>query len=209
MSRLNKLEIPVMAGSIGITFILWYVMFIRPPDNFWILMCISIVALSIISLLLRFPPVERGELTWKQIRTGIIAAVVLYLIFMSGNRISEFIIPDKENQLGIIYDKGQLLPRPLIAVLLFFPIGFGEELFWRGLVQRVASAKWGWKNGFLFTLVFYTAVHIATLNIMLIGAAFVCGLFWGLLYWRTNSLVPCLISHMIWDPLIMIILPIR
>ena len=34
------------------------------------------------------------------------------------------------------------------------------------------------------------------------------GLFWGGMYLKTGSLVPVLISHMIWDPLIFVLVPV-
>lgn len=191
-----------------LAFVLWYVMFVRPPLNFWLLMSISTSVLAIISLMLRFPPIEPEELNWKHFWIGALSAIVLYIVFIVGNRVSGLFIPGKASQLAEIYNRRQSLPYSIVAMLLFFPISVGEELFWRGLVQRVATIRWGWRNGFLFTVFFYTAVHVVTGNIVLIEAAFVCGFFWGLLYWRTNSIVPCLISHMLWDPLVMVLLPI-
>jgi membrane protease YdiL (CAAX protease family) len=194
--------------SITAAFVLWFVMFIRSPANFWLLMTGSTSFLAAISLFLKYPPFRRQEFSGRNIITGILSACALYLIFMAGNWISGWIIPMKNEELAIIYGKKDMLAAWQIALLLFFPIGFGEEMFWRGFVQRVASERYGGRNGFLFTLFFYTAAHLCTMNIMLIGAAFIAGLFWGLLYWRLKSLVPCLISHMLWDPLVMIIAPI-
>ena len=205
---MHRYEFPVMIGGIGAAFILWYIMFVHPPANFWLLMSLSTSFLAAISMILRFPPMEPEEWTWKHVWIGIIAAVILYILFVAGNSVSAWIVPGKDSQLANIYEKKETLAGWSVAGLLFFPIGFGEEMFWRGMVQRIATGRWGWKNGFLFTAFFYTAVHFATCNVLLIGAAFVCGCFWGLLYWRTNSLLPCLISHMLWDPFVFVILPI-
>ena len=51
-------------------------------------------------------------------------------------------------------------------------------------------------------------MHIPTENVMLVLAALTCGLFWGALYWKTGSIIPGLISHMVWDPLIFVLFPI-
>ena len=85
----------------------------------------------------------------------------------------------------------------------------GEEVYWRGFVQRYFSGKWGSTMAFLVTLILYTGVHLPTGNPVLILASFVCGAYWGALYCMSGSLVPVLISHMVWDPLIFIISPIR
>jgi membrane protease YdiL (CAAX protease family) len=43
---------------------------------------------------------------------------------------------------------------------------------------------------------------------MLIGAAAVCGLFWGLLYqWRKN-IFTVIVSHAVWDVVVMVLFPI-
>jgi membrane protease YdiL (CAAX protease family) len=42
---------------------------------------------------------------------------------------------------------------------------------------------------------------------MLLVAAGVCGLFWGLLYWREQNLIPVIISHSLWDVMIFVLFP--
>ena len=90
----------------------------------------------------------------------------------------------------------------LIAVLLFFVTGPSEELYWRGYLQRGLSQRLGGFGGYVAATALYAAVHLWTLNVMLVGAAAVAGAFWGLLYWRLNNLAPVIISHSIWSALI-------
>jgi hypothetical protein len=94
-----------------------------------------------------------------------------------------------------------------VAGLLFFPIGFGEELFWRGYIQNKLAVKYGKYIGFIVATTIYTAIHIPTLNPVLILAALTCGIFWGYLYFLTGSLVVVIVSHMIWDPITFVFLP--
>jgi membrane protease YdiL (CAAX protease family) len=86
-------------------------------------------------------------------------------------------------------------------------IGPGEELFWRGYLQRKLSSKTGKWVGFIIALLMYTGVHIFTGNIMLILAAFICGLFWGWIYLKYNSMVINVISHTVWDIVVFLLLP--
>ncbi len=39
------------------------------------------------------------------------------------------------------------------------------------------------------------------------GAAFVCGLFWGPMMWKSRSLRPGMISHAVWDLGIFVLSP--
>ena len=62
---------------------------------------------------------------------------------------------------------------------------------------------------FVLTALLYTAIHVPTGNPVLILAALTCGLFWGGFYRATGRLVPVLVSHMLWDPFIFVIMPIK
>ena len=105
------------------------------------------------------------------------------------------------------------LPTWLIAVLLLCLIGPAEELFWRGYVQRTMSRILGGKNpedkAFIITAVIYALVHIWSFNFMLIMAALVAGLVWGLIYrLRPQALPALIVSHALWDALVFVILTI-
>jgi len=86
-------------------------------------------------------------------------------------------------------------------------IGPGEELFWRGYLQRRFGTKFGKMAGFILATTLYTAVHIATGNFVLVLAALICGLFWGWLYMRFNSMIINVISHTVWDIGVFLLLP--
>lgn len=146
----------------------------------------------------------------NEILIGVSGAVVLYFIFWLGKIILDKfgIIPNHNQNISSVYANREVFPGWLVALLLFFPIGFGEELFWRGYIQRVLTKKYNKWLGLLITVFFYTAVHIPTLNPVLILAALVVGFYWGLIFlWRGN-IVAAMISHMLWDPIIFVIYPI-
>jgi membrane protease YdiL (CAAX protease family) len=119
------------------------------------------------------------------------------------------LLPDPAGNIASVYANLGGLSPGLVAFLLFFPIGFGEEIFWRGFVQRRFRERWSARSAFVLTALLYTAIHFPTGNPVLILAALTCGLFWGGFYWATGSLVPVLVSHMLWDPFIFVILPIK
>jgi membrane protease YdiL (CAAX protease family) len=77
------------------------------------------------------------------------------------------------------------------------PMGSGEEIYCHGFVQRSFSRHFGPIHGVLLTSAIYALVHIFVLNIMLVLAAAVCGVFWEFLYQREQSLIPVIISHSI------------
>ena len=96
----------------------------------------------------------------------------------------------------------------VIGFLLFFVMGPAEEIYWHGFVQRVLGERFGSAAGLFLTAAVYSLVHAVALNLMLLAAAAVCGLFWGWLYQREQSLIPVILSHSIWDVLIFLIFPL-
>jgi hypothetical protein len=109
---------------------------------------------------------------------------------------------------GQVYGLRSSEPVWIIALLLIFPIGPGEELYWRGLIQRVFAGKKDPNTGLLVASVAYALVHLPALNPPLILTAFIGGLVWGGLYKMTNSLVPGIVSHVLWDLMIFVLLPL-
>ena len=59
-------------------------------------------------------------------------------------------------------------------------IGPGEEIFWRGYLQRRWQERFGAGRGFLFAAALYAAVHAGSGNVMLVLAAAVCGAVLGI-----------------------------
>jgi hypothetical protein len=87
-------------------------------------------------------------------------------------------------------------------------MGPAEEIYWHGFVQRTLGLRLDAIRGVLLTPAVYAAVHISGFNFMLVMAAGVCGLFWGILYQREKSLIPVIISHSLWDVIIFVLFPL-
>jgi len=202
--------------SLLLAFVLWYATFVLQPFNFWLMMCCNTLVLSVITL--RCGSLTKAEL-WPDSRDlliGIGSAAALYALFFVGN---ELLILTEKWLSGLALNRGQninsiyanrgALPPGLVAALLFFPIGFGEEFFWRGFIQRHFQRRHSRWPALLITTALYVAVHLSTANPVLLLAALVCGLFWGGLYAICGRLPAVLISHMLWDPLIFVLLPIQ
>ena len=202
--------------SILLAFALWTVMFVLRPLNFWLMLSFSTSLLGTIALTQARSLLRREELSLKNFLLGFLMAGLLYAIFWLGNQflilvsaLFPSLLPDPSGNIGSVYANLGSLPPALVGALLFFPIGFGEEIFWRGFVQRRFAETWNPAAGFILALLLSTGVHLPTGNLVLILAAFTCGAFWGGLYWLTGSFLPVLISHMLWDPAIFVVWPIR
>jgi membrane protease YdiL (CAAX protease family) len=191
-------------------------MFVLRPFNFWLMMSFSTSLLAMLSFIFGRPLFRREDMNWQNLLLGVVSAGVLYTIFRVGNELlilasqlfPDFLTNPVENIKSVYENKGSLSPT-LVGALLFFPIGFGEEIFWRGFIQGRLTQRWDAPRALVLTTFIYTCVHIPTGNPVLILAALTAGLFWGGLYWYKGSITPVLISHMLWDPLIFVVWPIR
>ena len=194
--------------TLFIATILWYLLFVIKPMNFWLEMSLSISALVFMSLVFNKGNFKIGRLTIRHILIGILSAIALYIIFYLGNIISGFLFSFKDSQILSIYSNRSNGSLIWIGLLLLFIIGPGEEIYWRGFIQNTLSKKMGETKGYIISVLLYAGVHIITGNVMLVIAALVCGIFWGWLYKKEKSLLPVIISHAIWDLTIFVIFPL-
>lgn len=191
---------------------LWLVMFspwTREAVPFWPAMTVSSGLLALSGLWLNRKSLgEVFAFRWLHIPLGLVAAIVLYLMFFVGHRIATWLLPFASEQVGLVYRTRSQADLWLIGVLLLAWVGPAEEIFWRGYVQRRFAKRYGPLAGLIVTTAVYTLVHIWSFNFMLLAAAGLCGLFWGVMFWQCRSVWPALISHAVWDVMIFVFLPI-
>lgn len=153
------------------------------------------------------PAIRRERPRGRDLVTGLGSAAALYGIFQVGDRMARRIMPAGAQDIGAIYELRTVAPRPAITTALALVIGPGEELFWRGLIQRNLHRRYGAMAGWLLAAAAYGAVHLVSENLTLTGAAGTAGLFWGALYARDHRLAPLIISHVAWDIWIFLVAP--
>ena len=169
------------------------------------------LAFSTLILLLISALINRSKwdvkINVRMVLYGVLSGVLLYGFFYVGFQVTRS-NPMLSEGVSRIYELRSSVPSILIGSILVFPIGPGEEIYWRGLIQRRFAERLGANAGFLTATAAYAFVHLPTLNPPLILTAFIGGLVWGYLYRRTGSLVPVVISHVLWDLLIFVIAPL-
>lgn len=193
--------------TIVLAFVFWYITFVAKWMNFWLSMSIATTTLTILSTY--FGGVSlRKDVNLRNFVLGVVSAAVLYAIFVAGNYLSQMIFHFAKPEISAIYDIRSEGQQFIISFVLLFITSPGEELFWRGFLQRWAMSRFKGSRGWLICSFLYAAVHVLSGNVMLTMAAFVAGLFWGLLYWKSNSTFLCIVSHALWTVSIFVIWPI-
>ncbi|MHB9056177.1 MAG: CPBP family intramembrane glutamic endopeptidase [Paludibacteraceae bacterium] len=202
----KKVIIPILVAAF-----LWFLMFspwTKNLFNFWVAMAISALVLIGVSLKLRPEILKEINFTPKAVGYGLLAALALYGIFWVGNYASSHLFNFARPQVDSIYAMKNGQNKLLVALGLLFIIGPAEEIFWRGFIQNSFIPKFGEWKAFIFTTLIYALVHVWSFNFMLVMAALICGIFWGLMYKYNKNLVPLIISHAVWDVVVFIVLPI-
>lgn len=184
-----------------VALVLWTLMFlpyIGLPVSFWVSMSTSALILTTLSLCLGGVPPLRFRLT--ELVWAVVIAAALWGVFWVGDRVSSWMFDFARPQVNLIYDLKDGQNMQWVALALLLIIGPAEELFWRGYLQRSLAARYTPDIAFVVTVAAYTLVHLPSLNFMLIMAALVCGLAWGLLYrFFPQHLTAIVVSHALWD----------
>jgi len=196
----------VIWGAVALASVCWAITFGWSGGNFWVKIGLSVVVVSLYSLLWQRPSIS---VHFRSFLLGLFSALILYSIFLLGNKLAPIILPGAKTQVGGIYSLGAGANKLFIFLLLFFITGPGEEIFWRGFLQDRLMERWGNFTGYLITTALYAGVHVFSWNLMLILAALVAGAFWGFLYFWKRDLLAQITSHSFWSAVIFAVAPVQ
>lgn len=181
--------------------IFWFVMFfpyLGLSCNFWAMMTVASLTLTTLAIVFGGWPQLRFD--WRDLLFGVGIAVVLWGVFWLGDKCSQWLFDFARPEVDMIYGIKSDTSPTLIGLLLLLIIGPGEEIFWRGYVQRNLSERFSPNVGFILATAAYTLIHVPSLNFMLIMAALVCGIAWGGLYRLfPKHFTAIVVSHALWD----------
>jgi membrane protease YdiL (CAAX protease family) len=173
---------------------------------FWYIYTASILLLITYSILLQDFDDHQGFFTYLSL--GILSGLLIYAVFWIGYDGVGFL------QLGLQRDTHQLyrwfgpsLFWEYIALIL--AVGPGEEIFWRGFIQKRLLRIFPPKISILLGAILYASVHIYSGKFILIFGAFISGIAWGSLYYWKKSMPLVIVSHIVFDIMLFIILPLK
>ena len=197
---------------IAVAIILWFLMFnpwMAMPVDFWTMMTLSGCILLVLAITIDRSWLADIKVSWSGLLLGIALALALWGVFWVGDKVATWMFPFARPQVDTIYSMKESQSEWIIGLLLLFVIGPAEEIFWRGFVQRGIGVRSTANDAFVATLLIYGLIHVWKFNFMLVIAALVCGLVWGLAYrlWP-KQLFALIVSHAVWDTLVFVVWPI-
>lgn len=191
---------------------LFLAQFLRAGPDFWWWLSANIAVCTLAGAWRNgeFLGVLRKDLSEGVLRKllyGLLSAALLYLFFFVCNKLSRLLFPWAGAGIDGVYAFKGGAAALRIGLLMTLVIGPGEELFWRALLQGGLEAERGPFKAFLLAAALYTGVHLFSFNPMLIIAAAVCGLYWGLLWLAFRSPLLNMVSHTLWDISVFLLFP--
>lgn len=145
---------------------------------------------------------------FKYLSIGTVSGLILYLVFWMGIQAFDLFNLPFGNSVNKLYRwfAPELFWQYLALILVAAP---GEELFWRGFVQKRLLNYFGPLMSIFIAALLYASVHIYSGTLILMLAAFLSGLMWGALYLWKRSMPLVIVSHIVFDIMIFIILPLK
>lgn len=197
-------DLRLIAGLV-IAHILMYFTF-QDRAIFWYIFSGSILVL--ITFAMFQEAVDDEVALFKYISLGVISGLLIYLLFWLGFQVIDIFNLPFEKSIKKLYRwfAPSQFWHYLALILVAAP---GEELFWRGFIQKRLMRYFGPVASIFVGAILYASAHIYSGTFILMLAAFVSGLIWGALYLWKKSMPLVIVSHIIFDIMIFLILPLK
>ncbi|WP_053361997.1 type II CAAX endopeptidase family protein [Bacillus sp. FJAT-27251] len=173
---------------------------------FWYLFTASMLILISFSIL--HEGLENNASALKYLSYGILSGIAVYGLFWLGSTMIDILKLPLSGQVSQLYR--QFEPKSawhfIVLIIIIAP---GEEIFWRGFVLRRLLKHLNARTSVILSSFLYASVHIYSGQFALLLAALAAGLAWGALYAWKRSIPLVVVSHIVFDLLLFVILPLR
>lgn len=207
MSLLKWLKDTRLIFGFILAHLLLYFTFNEKGVVFWYIFTASM--LFLISYSIFNEEVEKKMSFFSYLIYGAISGAILYGLFWLGNfLIGALNFSSFAKEVSSLYRK--LSPETIWQYLFMLAIIIpGEEIFWRGFVQKRLQKTAPIAASIIISAVIYASVQFYSGTIILPIAALVSGLFWGYLYAWKRSIQLVIISHVVFNLLLLVLLPLK
>jgi uncharacterized protein len=173
---------------------------------FWYIFTASMLVLISYSII--HEEIEDNASTGSFLTLGFLSGLGLFGVFWLGSSLIELLNLPFSSQISRLYSRfsPDIFWHYLVLVLIIAP---GEELFWRGFIQKRLGRYFNLKKTIGLSVIFYASVHLYSGEFILVLAAIIAGLAWSILYAWKRSMPLVIVSHIVFDLLLFVFLPLR
>ncbi len=206
MSLLNVLKDARLIFGILLAHLLLYFTFNEKNVVFWYIFTASM--LFLISYAIFNEESDKKLRFFSYMFYGLISGAILYGVFWLGNfLIDTFHFSSFAKEISGLYRR--LSPKTLWQYLFMLAIIIpGEEIFWRGFVQKRLQKVIPVSVSIILSAVLYASVQFYSDTVILPVAALISGMFWGYLYAWKRSIHLVIVSHITFNVFLLIIFPL-
>lgn len=173
---------------------------------FWYIYTASILLLITFAILQEDIDDQKGFFSYLSF--GVLSGVLLYGLYWIGYYGVGLLNLGFQRDIHQLYRWfGPSLTWEYFALVL--AAGPGEEIFWRGFVQKRLLKSMKPASAIVIGALLYASVHIYSGKFILIAGALFTGIVWGSLYYWKKSMPLVIVSHLIFDVMLFIILPLK
>lgn len=115
------------------------------------------------------------------------------------------LLPSLPGEVAGLYGQLRAPPGPVRALPVLALAVLAEEVVFRGLLIPAARDRGAAVVG---AALLYALAQLGAGSPALVGLALVCGLLWGLEYVLTGDLLAPLLTHLVWDLLVLVVAPL-
>ncbi|MEW8987914.1 MAG: CPBP family intramembrane glutamic endopeptidase [Bacillus sp. (in: firmicutes)] len=173
---------------------------------FWYIFTASMLVMISYSII--HEEIEDDTPTISYLTLGVASGLGLFGLFWLGSFLIDLLNLPFANQISRLYSRysPDLFWHYLVLVLIIAP---GEEIFWRGFIQKRLSQYFNVKLSISLSVLLYASVHLYSGEFILVLAAIIAGMAWSALYAWKRSMPLVIVSHIVFDLLLFVFLPLN
>lgn len=194
-----------MVISILLAHLLLFITF-QEKSVFWYLLTASLMFLITFAIL--HEELEDKQPFYIYVTYGLISGVCLFIIFFFGNILLHALDLPFIGSVAKLYK--QMSPSQIwqyiVLLLIIIP---GEEIFWRGFILKRLLRRMKFAPSIIIATLLYTSVNLYSGSSHLILASITAGLFWSSLYVWKRSVPLLIVSHLVFDLLLLVLFPLK
>jgi uncharacterized protein len=178
----------------------------QDKNIFWYIFTAAMLFLISYSIL--HEELEDKASFFKYLLLGSLSGVILFGVFFLGNALIELLNLPFTKEISNLYKRlsPTILWHYIVLLLVIIP---GEEIFWRGFIQKRIQKASNVTTSVIVASILYASAHIYSGSFMLAFSALISGIFWGYLYAWKKSLPLVIVSHLIFDLFLFVIYPLN
>jgi membrane protease YdiL (CAAX protease family) len=176
-------------------------------DIYWVVGVHALLVMAVV-VALRAPALRESlRVRPQDVMLGVVVGVLMTAATYAIFELARALVPSLATHVARLY-RAAGTSTPGIALAWTLIILAGEELLWRGAWIDVWSARVGARAAAVSSVLAFSLTQLGSGSVIVALLACVCGAVWTALRLHTGRLIPSLIAHAIWTPVVILFHPV-